>query len=794
MNVKKERDGSCISKSLSRPHSKTSLHAKKGQITTFIIVGVLLLFLFAGVMYLVKVTKKTSLLVAEEEATAVVPAEFQPIARYTENCLEQLGKRGLLILGQQGGYLYPDIVGTYSAADPTDADGLSLEPLQVPYWHYNKVPNAQNTIAFSSLQPKLYAKDDPAMSIEAQLARFVEEKLAGCIQEYAPFAEQGFDVETDQARSVEVHVGEEKVNFFLSWKVQAEKGEHRANFDRFVVRIPLRLKHYYELASKVAEAQQKYQFLESQMLSLLGSFASIEGKIPPMRAATFELAATKFWLSQDVEKEVKSIISSYVPLLQVLSARNLQYYEYPVSDLNKLYQQNYNNMIIPLEGAEDVALRFDYFGWKPYFDINDAQGLIAPESTFVSQWFFTFGMQEYYTTYDISYPVLITVDDPLAFNREGYQFMFALESNIRNNKRVTEAQTLPPPVAAFQESMACNPEQRNTEIVKTIVVDSFTKEPLDVVQIGFSIPNQDDCLIGTTDEQGIAEEKYPVVYGGVMSFIKPEYLTGFYPVDTYPLQEKSAILGYAIAELEEPVIELHKFKPIKVSVKKKTVGKCVTPLECPDCEDEGPRHCFFPSNPLLTPPKFLARVHANGSLSKYNDYYFPGQEEPLSDKESATLTLTRISDTTPNRFAAELNIPVIVHGAEAVEVKLVPGVYKVTGMLLLEQEVSIPKDKRLLAGGDFSYDIEETKFDKYINGQVLWETPETYLQITPDDLYTHEELTFYLPSMEVQDLPLSFIVDEEFSAPGRVIEDVQMMSFMGNVSQIVRTDLEPVWS
>ena len=62
-----------------------------------------------------------------------------------------------------------------------------------------------------------------------------------------------------------------------------------------------------------------------------------------------------------------------------------------------------------------------------------------------------------------------------------------------------------------------------------------------------------------------------------MNFIKEDYLIDFYPIDTYQYEDQSAIIGYAAEDYPEKVIELHKFKSIKVSVKKKNLEKCLTP-------------------------------------------------------------------------------------------------------------------------------------------------------------------------------------------------------------------------
>jgi len=116
--------------------------SRKGQVTIFIIIGIIILFAFAGILYLTRTTTSEQVKGQEEVLIATVPQEFQSIQTYTENCINEIATQGLIILGQQGGYIYPEVEGTYSAADPTNSDGLVLESLKIPYWRYNSKPNS----------------------------------------------------------------------------------------------------------------------------------------------------------------------------------------------------------------------------------------------------------------------------------------------------------------------------------------------------------------------------------------------------------------------------------------------------------------------------------------------------------------------------------------------------------------------------------------------------------------------------------------------------------------------------
>ena len=806
----------------------------KGQVTIFMIIGILVLFAVAGILFITTRTSEEKLEAVREPVISKVPLEFQPLQAYTENCLQQIGKRGLLVLGQQGGYIYPELVGKFSSSNPTDADGVSLEPLKVPYWHYNQNPNTANSVVYTSLQPKLYASEDAEMSVEAQLGRFVAEKMGGCIDGYKPFTAQGFEVEV-AAADTEVHVTNEAVAFLLTMPVTAARGEARAEMDQFYVKIPLRLKHYYEIANAVREAQVQHGFLEDQAMSLIDAFSSLDTtKLPPRESVTFDLVSTRFWLTDDIVANIKSVLNSYVPMLQFYKSHNFQHYNYPESNLKGLYQGQYNNLILPLEGAEDVEVRFNYFNWEPYVDVNDLEGVVKPEHIFMQRWFVAFGTQRYRTIYDLSYPVLVTVDDPLAFDNQGFQLNFALEGNIRNNDRAVDGVALSTALGVQKASLACRKVHWDAGPVKAIVVDSFTQEPLELVRIGITIPNQDDCELGMTDRKGQLESSVPPVYGGVLSFVKFDYLTNFYPIDTYELKNKSALVGYALGISPEPVIALHRLRPINLTVKKIPLGKCVTPLKCDytlgtagpvvipfkdiSCS-LGEKRCFFEKG-LFELPEQVWKYEANGSLSKYHEYYFTSsQGQVLESEEQAVVTLTRVADLQEGVYGAERVVVGVVQGSEKAEVELVPGKYKVETVITKDKPLLIPKDQRSLSftlltwENQIKFELAESKMDKIINGRVMWDTPETYLIITPEDLYNAKELEVYVPTQELDRVPASITVPQnqcgsivcipgigctvkaclkkEVQIPGRVIEEMQMMADMANISRNIRTPLEP---
>ncbi len=816
--------------------SSYTLFSKQGQVTIFIIVGIVILFAFAGILYFTKSSITDRFTTEGDPVIAQVPQEFIPLKVYTDTCLTQIGRRGLRIIGEQGGYIYPDLVGEYSTANPTEVDGISLEPAKIPYWHYNMQPNTALDIAFNSLRPALRAQDDPEMSIEAQLQRFVDEKLPECLDGYEPFTQQGFTIRSLSPPQTEVKVGESTINFLLNLEVDAARGEARHTLEQFYIKIPLRLKHYYEVAEEIAKAEANHSFLERQALDLITVYSGTDpNKLPPTDAVTFDVVPTAYWQEADVKEKVKGMLTSNVPLLRYLGGTNFYRYEYQqdpdaVLDLRDLYQKNYDNLIIPLEKGNDLSVNFDYFGWEPYFDMNDKGGKIEPFFSPINYQVLHLGINHYLSTYDISYPVLVTLRDPAAFDGEGYNFVFALESNIRNNEIVYEDQVLPPPIASVRNALACDESKWNTQPIRAVVVDSSSLEPLEAVQIGFSIPEQTDCMIGQTDNQGELESKYPAIYGGVASFIKEEYLTNFYPIDTYAYKQQQGIIGYAVAPYPEPVIQLHHYKPINVTVKKKTLEKCIEGLAFVGNIPGSAVLAAVPAGSLLASAAGAAGVSAAGAAditlvesatgaaaveSRRNDVCFAAglldsRGEPLykyspatlgsthtwtfvnvpktlAATETAIIVLKRVADTQAGVLNDDFSATIAVSGSATQEVELVPGIYEVTALMTSEIPLVIPEEERcdsaLLGLIDNCFTLDQTVLEKTFVGQLQWDTQPTYITITPEQLYGSNQLTFYMLGFNPYAVPEAEHV--------RVMEDLQVMGQLGNFSQLLRNELEP---
>ncbi len=808
---------------------------RRAQVTIFIIVGILLLAIFAVVLYVTQNTVTTEFETEGRPVIQTVPQEFIALQEFTESCLQSVTEQGLVILGQQGGYIYPSSLGDFSPIDPTNADGLSLDPLLVPYWHYNAHENGAGTTFLQSLQPDLYDDEGEYMSIESQLARYVEEELGTCLQDYTAFAGQGYAVDLGD-KSAQVRVFDGYVDVILDMPLAAERDGANADLETFYSAVNLDLKGLYEFADALTSAEQENYFLEYHTLNVLSLHTGLDPeKFPPTLALEYDEIVGTSWVTVALEEDLKDLLATYVPMLRYYGAENFHRHEYALSDLSDIYQQTSDDMILSLDSlevgeydldAQGIAVNFDYFSWDPYLDLNAGDEQIDATSFYIDSPLPLFGVDisfnKYLNTYDISYPVLVTLQDENAFDGRGYSFSFALETNIINNEPVRSSSVTPAVIITEGQSLLCNPTQRETEMISSLIVDAYTHEPLELVQFGFSIPNDDRCLMGATEEDGGFSASYPAAYGGMLDLRLDGYLTEYFSLDTYPFKEESAVIGYAVAGVDAPVFELYPVKELAVSVQKKNVGKCIQTVDVDHCvastsaiggfndcaDDPLNRVCFFNSaGGLFLPEEPDIVAEANGSKSYLNEYYFTTASHTLAENEEVFVIMERVTDVigeVPGTSSDEFSAVFSVTGDAPSTVELVPGVYKVTttAQIYLNdgEPYVIPSDHRCLNSRDADcFEIEGAEVESLLGSTMQWHEESTYVTITEEDLYSANEFVFYTLMQDWQGIPeVADSIDfggSPLEVNGRMVEDftvIDEVTLLANRPD-VRSALEPSW-
>ncbi|MBI4016404.1 MAG: hypothetical protein HY363_01800 [Candidatus Aenigmarchaeota archaeon] len=587
---------------------------KKSQITVFIILSLILL-LSAGVVLYFQTTQERALLEIEKPKIAALPAELAPIGQFVQSCAEELAKTAFIQIGAGGGYL--DSTGLrYNPFEPTEGNGVQFAPqgsLVLPFWYYLKDKNdCIGTCDFDT--KRVPVSRGEGLSIEGQVDDFVSKKLQQCTNKFKKFKEQDFSVEELDAPSVETLVTKEDVFLTIKYPLRITKGEQVYSVNTFAATLPFNFRQTYNLAATLTNLEAEHRFLEKDIRQLIDAFSKKDSKmLPPVSESDIKFGLGTVWVKFDVERKLRQVIASYIPLLQVTGTRNHRYLRAPATVLDKeLYETLYNRgMIIPLnETNPKIEVKFNYLDWwKPYFNLNCRGQLCQPDSM-SSTFGFIFGIQRYNFAYDVSIPVLVEIRAPEEFKGEGYTFQFMLEANMRNNEAMPSNFAPLTQLSVPKRSMFCDADKLSAGPMNIEVIDGKTKKPVDAV-IGYSC-GPEACPIGTASN-GKLNMMFPPCLGGVLSIEKEDYQPAIIPLNAKYKEQQN------ISMTLEPY-RLMNFKVQKYLLKKGTDWELDTQNPAPQASDEETTILLEKNTtPFEEPFSVFAQIKGS-PVSKQEDY------------------------------------------------------------------------------------------------------------------------------------------------------------------------------
>lgn len=690
--------------------------AKKGQITLFIILGIVLIFSTAIIIFIRTQAKEEMPLIPE--VTESLPVAVQPVKDYIEDCIYITSKEAIEMIGTHGGYigLGPQYARYTSKAmridpagtDPTSYDALTVSPeWQVPYWNYMTSPNdCTAACQFGSERPPLLKTQGPN-SIEEQIDNYVKANLDECLGDFSDFNDRGFFVEKKGNISMRTVITDNNVIVFVEYPFEVTFGDTTADMSQYLVTLNVNLKDIYNLASEITTLAVNNKFLEQHALNLIAGYSGIdENALPPMAGTDFSFAS-KTWSKAEVTKKLQDILAIYVNALQATKTSNFRLNYLPD---NEFKTGLYSQMVLPLEDSHyDTSVDFNYLGWPIYFYITSGEVIRAREGVAVPLLSLLIPFQRYDLPYDVSFPVMVEMRDNVAFGGEGYSFFIGLEANIRNNKPVTEDF-----VAFEQESdvtaqmQLCNENQRVSGDV-TITTSDTQNNPLPGAMIYFSVGDV-MCPIGETtlNEEGTIASytgKFPLGAIGTLVVMHPD--TAPYSQEFFRAKETPEVLDN---------IKLERYVSLNATAMKMNIDK------------------------------------------QGNEWGIDPTLHGLADNEEAVVMLTKVKEkaTEPDVVAS-----VDVKAGEKGELRLVPGKYKAT-VTLLRDDSTITIPSRTVSG-------QKIPEFKVVENGVFPTTYEAYF-IFGNDIYTTSNVRFNALSFNIFDVPENQRTIDDITAWGNTTQ------------------------
>lgn len=693
---------------------------RKAQVTLYIIIGLVLLI---GIILFLALERETTETERLQPIIDSVPSEHRKVQEYVLNCVEQVSTTALKKVGEHGGYLDPENY-TYSPNNlnigpiPTESDVvyLSGSSQPVPYWWHLASPN-------DCMDCEMSDENIPTMEeILEQISLYVDNNLHECINDFEPLKEEGYEISQDEHETSSM-VTENSVIVQTNYPIALEKHDVTLNLENFGVELDAPLLKFYSQAVYLTGKQLSEQYLETGVMTLVSYHSGLSSdRLPPLTNVDTSYSVTT-WVKPNVEQQIKGLLNSYIPFFRVNQTKGGNVIESP-----NVYERAFFNIthLHSNISMEDSTLDFLFLDWPIYFDITPRDGQLLKPSTFKNE--FPFNMvpavqtNHYEFFYDISFPVVVYMRDDRALKEDGFDFVFALEGNIRDNKDMlswfhgegtigpwdfsgvtieesglaeSDDEERPP---MPEDKLICNEKQRIIGPISIQARDSETREPVEHAGITYNCGHYDSCSIGFTDDSGVWEGKVPLCKG---AGIVVEEGTNYAPaiIDDVP---------YSIDEKAEFELELERMISMKVKVKKV-------------------HESHFEGIEQLTMPK---RETIRNSAQE------------LDSHEKVILTLEKKQE---HPYEGEFKQSINIQGGTTEETRILPGKYEVRGTFLDEEGVVTQHKTEIIEGRNIEYPSVEIKPAKLGGVRLNNETSEWHVSHTD---VKKDEIIFYVVTVD----------------------------------------------
>jgi hypothetical protein len=709
----------------------------KAQVTVYIIIGIVILFSIATAIYVAN-----RMLAQPGEISAV----DRPIQDYVESCIQQVGAEALVKMGAHAGYLDPGApeLDIFVSDAPAEGDALLVSEITreaVPYWFYMSTKNDCKECLLESLQP-------PIEQVKEQVDGYVELNLEKCLNSFEPFLEQGYVFDTGPVSS-DVLLAEERTRFVVEYPVEIKKLDTTTRIEQFAADVDVPFKRMYELASEITAQERDAAFLESVLFHFISLHTGLEmSKLPPLGGITHDKVLVT-WFKPMVEDNVKQLLLSYVPLIQLHGTKDAEQIK---SGENAFEQGFYKALYLRfLKQDYPFDVDFMFFEWPFYFDITPRNGDILSGEVHVQEFPYNFApafQTNYYEFYyDVSAPVLVEIRDSSALKGAGYSFLFALEANVRDNKdfiewnkgegtvgywdpanavvETKESETTPGVCSekagswfcditekSYSEQLQCvqncfvsktkrvpfrpvkklfnDEEQKVSNTVKISVLDAVTGQGVNEVGVLFTCGRYQSAALGGTNLKGELKTKMPVCINGQLSFDKDGYAKKIIPFTVKPddrkdievVLEPEAVLETTIKKYPIQVKNLRELEYAQEPEPQLSTSYA----DIDSWESLGMSALTGFSDQVISPLKFSMHWEEEGykvgreqkNMMIY-DRYCCDAPESLNASYQAILMVEKIPESPlePKYFQT-----VMLDGPQQGSISMVPGVYKVTGMLI----------------------------------------------------------------------------------------------------------------
>jgi len=471
--------------------------SRKGQITIYIILGILILF--AAIL----------VILMQREIVVFKPGELIPtkkgqVENFLTSCIKEKGEEAIFLIGLQGGYL-----NVSNQIQKDASQHLKLSPFTfVPYW-----AKGEST------------RIPPLKDIKKRIDTYIESELRDCLILNQQF-NKTYDIIEKSSIVSNTEIVDKKVIFNVRWEldVKDKAGEVISQLLDHVAESNIKLKRAYETAVSIIKTEMNQLMFEDLTIDLL----SVGHPKVPITGVELSCSRKK-WSVSETRKTFQDMLRVNIAQLKV---KGTNYVDFPKT------QPYFQNHYVWDTGVKykDVDVAFSFSNNFPfYFEVTPQEGGVMKSGmTAGSEMISYVCLQLWKFTYDVNYPVLVQVKD----DKSKFVFNLALTVHVKRNRGNRKSQgVLTPSGVSIEYATAddyCNkrkiPITVNTyELIENNETGVYWREPLSGVNLTYTCLKY-KCDIGETNynfaQKGhVAAMKtnFPYCSGGILRGKKTDY-------------------------------------------------------------------------------------------------------------------------------------------------------------------------------------------------------------------------------------------------------------------------------
>ena len=214
----------------------------RGQVTIFIILGILILVIIAAFFFIRSST-------TEDEITSEKPIiKTDSVQLFVKSCLESTAKESLNLIGQQGGYYELDSTTLFVELIPKDfyVNETTNELIEVQDQIF-KTPYYYN-LGEQNLPNEDFVKNE--------IQKYFDNNFLNCINDFRIFKDKGILFKTEEPE-IEVSITNQKVIFKLIYQIEVTQGSSVQEFKEFEYQENIRLRNILDVVKILSRKQQE---------------------------------------------------------------------------------------------------------------------------------------------------------------------------------------------------------------------------------------------------------------------------------------------------------------------------------------------------------------------------------------------------------------------------------------------------------------------------------------------------------------------------------------------------------